>query len=52
MVFNIFKIGHQVARHSAEKFSYIKIIFLAQLFLSLFIDPGVLGRLFMEFGLM
>ncbi|CAI2170065.1 7808_t:CDS:2 [Funneliformis geosporum] len=46
------EIGHQIARHSAEKLSFVKIIFLAQLFLSIFMDPGVLARLFMEFGLM
>ncbi|CAG8625420.1 5094_t:CDS:2 [Funneliformis caledonium] len=46
------EIGHQVARHSAEKLSFLKIVILAQLFLSIFIDPGFLARLFMEFGLM
>ncbi|CAB4478156.1 uncharacterized protein OCT59_007381 [Rhizophagus irregularis] len=46
------EIGHQVARHSAEKLSFVKILILAQLFLSIIIDPGLLGRLLMEFGMM
>ncbi|CAG8594193.1 8223_t:CDS:2 [Cetraspora pellucida] len=46
------KIAHQVARHSAEKLSFIKIIILFQIFLSLFIDPGLLGNLFIELGIM
>ncbi|RIB22452.1 peptidase family M48-domain-containing protein [Gigaspora rosea] len=46
------EIGHQVARHSAEKLSFIKIIILLQLFLSFFIDPGILGNIFLELGIM
>ncbi|RUS18137.1 peptidase family M48-domain-containing protein [Jimgerdemannia flammicorona] len=47
------EIAHQLARHSAEKLSFIKIIFAFQLFLSLFIDPYfIFNRIFFDFGIL
>ncbi|KAJ3411897.1 hypothetical protein HDV05_001532 [Chytridiales sp. JEL 0842] len=47
------EVAHQVARHSAEKLSWVKVIVLAQIFMSFFFDPGFLfNRLFMELGVM
>lgn len=47
------EIAHQLARHSAEKLSFVKIVFALQLLLSLFIDPSfIFNRLFLNFGIM
>ncbi|KAJ3087324.1 hypothetical protein HK102_011357, partial [Quaeritorhiza haematococci] len=47
------EIAHQVARHSAEKLSYLKVLIFFQLVLSLFMDPRLIfNRVFLEFGLM
>ncbi|KAI9337143.1 peptidase M48 [Zopfochytrium polystomum] len=47
------EIAHQVARHSAEKMSWVKVIVLGQILLSFFFDPGfIFNRLFMELGVM
>ncbi|ORY00572.1 hypothetical protein K493DRAFT_312781 [Basidiobolus meristosporus CBS 931.73] len=45
------EVAHQVARHSAEKMSYMKILFLFQLFLDVALGmPFALNRLFLELG--
>ncbi|OZJ02238.1 hypothetical protein BZG36_04545 [Bifiguratus adelaidae] len=47
------EIAHQLARHSAEKLSFAKIIFVGQLLISTVIDPSVLfNRLFYNLGIM
>ncbi|CAG8625954.1 11462_t:CDS:10 [Ambispora leptoticha] len=46
------EIGHQIARHSAEKLSFVKILFFTQVLLSLIVDPGLLSRVFFELGIM
>ncbi|CAG8436600.1 9376_t:CDS:2 [Diversispora eburnea] len=45
------KVGHQIARHSAEKLSFFKIVMLGQIFLSLLIDPGFIGSLLFKFAI-
>ncbi|CAG8606409.1 3529_t:CDS:2, partial [Ambispora gerdemannii] len=46
------EIGHQIARHSAEKLSFVKVLFFTQILLSLIFDPGLLSRVFFELGIM
>ncbi|KAI8052053.1 peptidase family M48-domain-containing protein [Syncephalis plumigaleata] len=47
------EIAHQVARHTAEKVSFTKLIIMFQLFLSLFIDPNlVFNQFFQQVGIM
>ncbi|CAG8538647.1 10717_t:CDS:2 [Acaulospora morrowiae] len=46
------EIGHQIARHSAEKFSFLKILLMGQILLSIFIDSGFLSRLFIDLGIL
>ncbi|RHZ89749.1 hypothetical protein Glove_11g57 [Diversispora epigaea] len=45
------EVGHQIARHSAEKLSFFKIIMLGQFMLSLLIDPGFIGSLLFKFAI-
>ncbi|KAI8815969.1 peptidase family M48-domain-containing protein [Fimicolochytrium jonesii] len=46
------EIAHQVARHSAEKLSYMTITTILQLLLAALFDPNmVLTRIFVEFGI-
>ncbi|KAI9591102.1 peptidase family M48-domain-containing protein [Syncephalis fuscata] len=47
------EIAHQVARHTAEKVSFTKLIIMFQLFLSLFIDSSaVFNQFFQQVGIM
>ncbi|KAG9286464.1 hypothetical protein G9A89_014630 [Geosiphon pyriformis] len=46
------EIGHQIARHSAEKLSVFKILLLTQILVSMIFDPSLLTRLFFELGIM
>ncbi|CAG8581360.1 5376_t:CDS:2 [Paraglomus brasilianum] len=46
------EIAHQVARHNAEKLSYVKILLWVQILSSFFIDPSLLNRLFLEIGIL
>lgn len=43
------EIGHQLARHSAEKMSFFKFAMVARLFLSLFVDTSfIFNRVFFD----
>ncbi|KND01294.1 uncharacterized protein SPPG_03104 [Spizellomyces punctatus DAOM BR117] len=47
------EIAHQIARHSAEKLSWAKILIVAQLLMAYIFDPGMLfSRLFLELGIL
>ncbi|KAI8608434.1 peptidase family M48-domain-containing protein [Chytriomyces sp. MP71] len=46
------EIAHQLARHSAEKLSALKIVSIGQLLLTFVFDAGGLARLFADVGLM
>ncbi|KAI9351377.1 metalloendopeptidase [Obelidium mucronatum] len=45
------EVAHQIARHSAEKLSQMKIVILGQVLLSFIFDAGFFGRLLMDVGL-
>ncbi|KAI8850955.1 peptidase family M48-domain-containing protein [Chytridium lagenaria] len=45
------EVAHQLARHSAEKMSWVKIVMLGQILLSFFFDTSfIFNRLFLELG--
>ncbi|KAJ3292521.1 hypothetical protein HK104_005219 [Borealophlyctis nickersoniae] len=45
--------AHQIARHSAEKLSYMKILLVGQVLLSVFFDTSFLvNKMLLEFGLL
>ncbi|KAJ3020951.1 UNVERIFIED_CONTAM: hypothetical protein HDU68_009885 [Siphonaria sp. JEL0065] len=46
------EVAHQIARHSAEKLSQMKVVILGQVLLSFIFDAGFLGRLLMDVGIM
>ncbi|KAJ3218006.1 hypothetical protein HDU67_006906 [Dinochytrium kinnereticum] len=47
------EVAHQLARHSAEKMSWAKIVMVGQVLMSIFFDASFLfNRLFLEFGVM
>ncbi|TPX63616.1 hypothetical protein SpCBS45565_g06486 [Spizellomyces sp. 'palustris'] len=47
------EIAHQIARHSAEKLSWAKILIVAQLLMAYIFDPGMFfSRLFLELGVL
>ncbi|KAJ3073179.1 hypothetical protein HDU98_002055 [Podochytrium sp. JEL0797] len=46
------EVAHQVARHSAEKMSAMKIVFLGQVLVSFIFDAGYLARILSDIGLM
>ncbi|KAG5440683.1 hypothetical protein PCK2_000271 [Pneumocystis canis] len=44
--------AHQIARHSAEKLSFTKLVLLGYFIISLFYDPSILSRAIIDICLL